>query len=129
MMKKQFKTLVLGASTNPDRYSSKAIMMLQNHGYDVIAVGNKPGIIHGITINTEKILYEDIHTITLYINPEVQKLYETYIFSLKPKRIIFNPGTENSLLKDEAKKRGIITEYACTLVLLSIGEFEKILNV
>jgi len=126
MQKNNFKTLVIGASENHDRYSNKAVLMLQKFGYDVVSLGNRPGKINGITIETENILFEDIHTITLYINPEIQKIYRDYILQLKPKRIIFNPGTENTSLELEAKSLGICTENACTLVLLSTGGYEKI---
>lgn len=125
MENKHFKTLVIGASTNPDRYSSKALLLLQHQGYDVIAMGNKTGTIHGVTIQTEKLLFEDIHTVTLYINPEIQQSYRDYILQLNPKRIIFNPGTENASLELEAKNLGINTENACTLVLLTTGAYEK----
>jgi uncharacterized protein len=117
------RTIVLGASPNPERYAYVATKKLKAHGHDVIPVGIKKGVIEGIAIQNGTPQYEDVDTITLYLNPENQKLYYDYIFSLKPQRIIFNPGTENAELMRIAKEKGIETEAACTLVLLSLGEF------
>jgi uncharacterized protein len=117
------KTLVLGASTNILRYSYKAIHQLLKNNIEVEAIGIKDGVIDGIAIKKGKPLLIDIDTVTLYLNPERQKEYYDYIIGLKPKRIIFNPGTENAELKNLAEKSGIQTEEACTLVLLSIGAY------
>lgn len=117
------KTLVLGASENPARYSYLAINRLKNNQHPVVAIGKKKGIVAGITIETEKIELEDIDTVTLYLNADHQKEYYDYIISLHPKRIIFNPGTENDTLADLAVKNNIKPLEACTLVLLSTGQY------
>ncbi len=117
------KTLVLGASENPARYSYLAINRLKNNQHPVIAIGKKKGTVAGIAIETEKIKLEDIDTVTLYLNADHQKEYYDYIISLHPKRIIFNPGTENDALADLAVKNNIKPLEACTLVLLSTGQY------
>ena len=117
------KTLVIGASENPQRYSFLAVQKLIQHGHPVIALGRKEGTIGNIGIDTEKKQIDDVDTVTLYINPLHQKEYYEYILSLHPKRIIFNPGTENDELFDLAKEQGIIPIEACTLVLLSTGQY------
>lgn len=118
------KTLVLGASTNPERYSNIAVNRLLNAKEEVIPVGIKPGAIGGVSIITdlsEEI--EDVDTITLYLNPQRQQAYYDYILGLHPRRIIFNPGTENPELMQLAKGKGIVVEAACTLVLLATGSY------
>jgi hypothetical protein len=121
MIKK--KTLVLGASPNSQRYSNLAVIRLRNLGHEVIAIGAREGNIADITIGTEKFPIEKLDTVTLYLNPARQKDYYDYLLSLNPKRIIFNPGTENDELKALAVSKGIETEEACTLVMLSTGEY------
>ncbi|MBK8515866.1 MAG: CoA-binding protein [Saprospiraceae bacterium] len=116
-------TLVLGASENPARYSNLAIKSLLKNGFKVKAVGNRRGNVEGVEINSQPIHFEDIDTITLYLGPKNQEQYYDYILRLNPNRIIFNPGTENCVLKDLANSNGIITEYACTLVMLSLKQF------
>jgi predicted CoA-binding protein len=115
--------LVLGASENPDRYSNLAVQKLAAHEHPVIALGRKKGAIANIPIDTEKKTFNDIDTVTLYLNPANQKEYYDYIISLHPKRIIFNPGTENDELIGLAQKNGIKAQEACTLVLLSTGQY------
>lgn len=118
------RTLVLGASPNPERYAFKATIMLSEHSHSVFPVGLREGAIedHPILTNTPKI--ENIDTLTLYVGPKNQPVYYDYIINeIKPKRIIFNPGTENEELQKLAQKNGIATEEACTLVLLSIGNY------
>ena len=117
------KTIVLGATPNPERYAYLATKRLKAHGHDVIPLGIRRGEIEGIKIENGTPQYEGVDTITLYLNPDLQKLYYDYIFSLKPKRIIFNPGTENFELIRMAKEKGIETELGCTLVMLSIGNY------
>jgi len=117
------KTLVLGASDNPSRYSYIAMHRLKSHGHPVVAIGKKQTVVAEIAVDTEKKLYDNIHTITLYLNPDHQKEYYDYIISLHPKRIIFNPGAENDELAALAKKNNILTIDACTLVLLSTNQF------
>lgn len=116
-------TLVLGASTNPQRYSYLAVQRLTAHQYPVIALGNRAGNIGNTIIETERKQFENIDTVTLYLNPQRQKEYYDYILSLHPKRIIFNPGTENDELYELAKSKGIEVEEACTLVMLSTHQY------
>jgi uncharacterized protein len=117
------KTLVIGASENPGRYSNLAIKKLQAHQQPVVAVGKKTGVVNNVIIETEKKAFTEIDTVTLYLNPAHQKEYYEYIFSLHPKRIIFNPGAENEELAELAEQKGIKAEEACTLVLLSTGQY------
>jgi uncharacterized protein len=117
------KTLVLGASSNPSRYSYLAINNLREKGNDVVAIGKRTGKVNDVEIITEQNPIEDLDTVTLYLNANNQKQYYNYILSQKPKRIIFNPGAENEELADLAKEKGIITQEACTLVLLSTGQY------
>jgi predicted CoA-binding protein len=117
------KTLVLGASQNPQRYSYLAMQRLAAHQHPVVALGAKRGRVGDTEIETEKKPFEDIDTVTLYLNPLRQKEYYDYILSLHPKRIIFNPGAENDELAELAEKEGIKAQEACTLVLLSTGQF------
>jgi len=117
------KTLVLGASDNPSRYSFLAIQRLRKLGHEVVALGRKHSLVADIPIETEKKMIADIHTVTLYLNSTHQKEYYDYILSLNPYRIIFNPGAENDELFLLAKKKGINVQEACTLVLLSTGQY------
>jgi uncharacterized protein len=116
-------TLVLGASDNPSRYSYLAIKRLRSHGHPVKAIGRKHSFVDETEIMTEKKPFEDIDTITLYLNPQHQQEYYEYILSLHPKRIIFNPGAENDELADLAAKKNIYTIEACTLVMLSTNQY------
>jgi len=122
-MEKKKKTLVLGASKNPSRYSYLAIKRLLANGHEVIAIGNRKGKVENIEIATEQLPLEDIHTVTLYLNPTNQKPYYDYISSLKPKRVIFNPGTENGELERRLSNSETNVMEACTLVMLSTGQF------
>ena len=117
------KTVILGATPNPARYAYLATSRLKRAGHEVLPVGNKKGDIEGIVIDNGTPQYEGVDTVTLYLNPDNQKPYYDYILSLKPKRIIFNPGTENWELVRLAKEQGIETEIACTLVMLSVGNY------
>ncbi len=117
-------TLILGASPNPERYAFKATKMLSDHNHDVYPVGLRKGEIEGHTILTDTPALENIHTVTLYVGPKNQPVYVDYILNtIKPKRIIFNPGTENEEFEKQAEKKGILTERSCTLVLLSINNY------
>lgn len=116
-------TLVIGASERTDKYSNMATRLLLRKGHRVKALGSRKGLIEQTEIDTEMVLWDDIHTITLYINPEIQKKYYDYILKLKPTRILFNPGTENDELRNLAESAGIETEYACTLVLLNLNQY------
>lgn len=117
------KTLVLGASEKPSRFSNKAIKHLKAENHDVVAIGLREGKVDDVMIHTGFIPFDDIHTVTLYLNPENQRKYYQYLISLKPKRIIFNPGTENPELEYLASEAGIETIEYCTLIMLSEGSF------
>ena len=117
------KTLVLGASDNPERYSYLAVNRLLNSGHPVVAIGRKKTSVNGVEIGTEKKLFNGVDTVTLYLNADHQKEYYDYILSLKPRRIIFNPGAENPELENIAAANNIQPMEACTLVLLSTGQF------
>lgn len=117
------KTLILGATPNPGRYAYLAANRLVNHGHPIVNVGIKTGEVAGVPIEKPEEIHKDIDTITLYVGPQNQPALYDYILDTQPKRIIFNPGTENSELQKLANAKGIETEYACTLVLLSIGEY------
>jgi predicted CoA-binding protein len=117
------KTIVLGASSNPSRYSYLAVNRLVAHGHTVIAVGKKTGMINSTQITTEHPEEKNVDTVTLYLNAQNQKQYYDYILSLKPNRIIFNPGAENAELEQLALKNNINPMEACTLVLLSTNQY------
>jgi predicted CoA-binding protein len=117
------KTLVLGATTNESRYANIAANRLVRNGHPIVNVGLKAGEVAGVPIERPSVIHNDIDTITLYVGPQHQEELYDYILDTHPKRIIFNPGTENSVLKRMAAEKGIETEYACTLVLLSIGQY------
>ncbi len=117
------KTLVIGASEDISRYSNMAIKSLRKHNHDVEGIGNRPGTVMDVTFDKDRKQFEGVDTVTLYINPTRQQDYYDYILSLHPKRIIFNPGTENPELERLAEKNGIKAMEACTLVLLSTGQF------
>ena len=116
-------TVVIGASDNHERYSNKAVRSLQKYGYKAIPVGIHEGEINGLKIITDKPQLKDVDTITLYVSPKNQPVWYDYIIGLKPKRVIFNPGTENSELELLLQKNNIKTIEACTLVMLSIGTY------
>ncbi len=117
------KTLVLGASLNPIRYSNMAIKRLVNNDLDLVAYGLKEGEVSGIKIDTELKHYNEIDTVTLYMNPKRQKEFYNYIVSLQPKRVIFNPGTENPEFYQILKENNIGFEEACTLTLLATNQY------
>lgn len=118
------KTLIFGASPNPERYAYKATVKLAQHGHEVVPVGLRAGEIEGHQILTDYPKVEGIDTVTLYVGPKNQPLHYDYILNdIMPKRIIFNPGTENPEFEKLARKKGIEIEIACTLVLLSINQY------
>jgi|SRR5580704_13366071 predicted CoA-binding protein len=117
------KTLVLGASGNPERYSYLAVKRLRSKGHPVAAIGRKPVKVGDVDIETDKKVLTGIDTVTLYLNAGHQKEYYEYILSLRPQRIIFNPGAENPELAALAQANGIEPVEACTLVLLSTGQY------
>lgn len=117
------KTLVLGATPNEGRYANLAANRLVRSGHPIVNVGLKTGEVAGVAIEKPEKVHDDIDTITLYVGPHNQTGLYDYILKTHPRRIIFNPGTENSELRRMAEEKGIETEYACTLVLLSIGQY------
>lgn len=122
-MNESKKTLVLGASDNPSRYSYLAINRLRSYGHPVVAIGKKNSMVADVPIEKEKKYWDNVDTVTLYLNPGHQPEYYDYILSLKPRRLIFNPGAENDELADLAANHGIDPIEACTLVLLSTNQY------
>jgi len=117
------KTLIIGASTNPDRYSYKAAHMLKRFKHDFVNVGLKSGEVAGVEIEKPNFIHHDIDTVTLYIGPALHDQYLDYILQTRPKRVIFNPGTENPEFEQTLQQHHIETTEACTLVLLSTGQY------
>jgi uncharacterized protein len=117
------KTVVLGASSNPARYSYLAIQRLRKYDHPVVAIGRRIGEVSGVNITKEHMPQKDVDTITLYLNPANQVEYYDYILDLHPKRIIFNPGTENDELIRIAKENNIQPVLGCTLVMLGTGQY------
>ena len=113
----------MGGSFKPERFAYKAIIKLREYGHPVVSVGLKEGKVLDVDIQTGMPDYKDIHTITLYLGPRNQPQYYPYILSLKPKRIIFNPGTENTELFELAVKNNILPVEYCTLILLDTNTF------
>lgn len=120
-MEKQ--TLVFGASLKPERYANMAVHKLRLHNIETKAFGLRSGRIADVEIDTHLMPYKHIDTVSLYLNPQRQKMYYDYIMSLKPRRVIFNPGTENQEFYNVLKQEGIEVEVACTLVLLSTNQY------
>jgi predicted CoA-binding protein len=117
------KTLILGATPDPSRYAYLAANRLKGRGHTIVNVGKKTGEVAGVPIEKPDIIHNDIDTITMYVGTRNQEPLYDYILSTHPKRIIFNPGTENRELQNMANERGIETVYGCTLVMLSIGDY------
>lgn len=117
------KTLVLGASPNESRYSYRAASELVHYGHPIELLGIRSGSIANQEIDTNPQPYQDIDTVTMYLGAKNQVEYYQYIFSLQPKRVIFNPGAENAEFCQRLEKKGIECLEACTLVMLSIGNY------
>jgi len=117
------KTLVIGASLKNERYSNKAIKKLREYKHPVKAIGLREGTVLDVAIDKEKLDYKDIDTVTLYLNAKRQFDYYDYVVSLNPKRVIFNPGTENIEFYELLEENKIAYEASCTLVLLSTGQY------
>ena len=122
-MTKNKKTVVLGATSKPEKYAFKAISLLVEKGHSVIAIGQNAGEVAGVKIKTKAIPLKNIDTITLYLNPARQRDYYNYIVEAKPKRVVFNPGTENPELYQLLELNGIQVEVACALVLLTLNQY------
>jgi predicted CoA-binding protein len=119
------KTVILGASPNPQRYAYEAARRLAGRGLEFVPVSIKKGEVFGqeiLDIRTRPAI-ANVHTVTMYMNADHQNQWLDYVLSLKPQRIIFNPGAENHKLAAAARAQGIITENACTLVMLSVGTY------
>lgn len=120
----KFKTLVIGASINPERYAYKAIQLLVKNEIEVVPVGVTPGFVANLLIVSPLIVQVNIHTITLYLGASKQEPYYDFILKINPKRVLFNPGTENPKLAKLLNEKGILWENACTLVLLSTNQYK-----
>lgn len=120
---KNKKTLVLGATTNPERYAFKAIAALVANGHSVVAIGQNTGEVAGITIQTKALPIKNIDTVSLYLNPARQREYYNYIIEAHPNRVIFNPGTENPEFYQLLALNDIQVEVVCTLVLLATNQY------
>ena len=120
----KFKTLVIGASINPERYAYKAVNLLVKNEIEVVPMGVKPGLVANLSIVSPLIFQVNIHTITLYIGASKQEPYFDFILKINPKRVLFNPGTENPKLANLLNKKGIVWENACTLILLSTNHYK-----
>jgi predicted CoA-binding protein len=121
--RKMKKTLIIGASSNSERYAYKAAERLLSHGHEIELIGKRQDVIFGKTIDTEQKAFTNIDTVTLYLSEKFQAEYYEYILSLKPKRVIFNPGTENVEFSNLLSENKIEAEEACTLVLLGTGQY------
>ncbi len=117
------KTLVLGATSKPEKYAFRAITNLVDKGHSVLAIGQTAGEVAGIKIQTKAIPLKNIDTVTLYLNPARQREYYNYIIASQPKRVIFNPGTENPEFYQLLTLNNISYEIACTLVLLATNQY------
>ena len=120
---KNKKTVVLGATTKPEKYANIAINKLVEKGHSVLAIGQNTGEVAGVKIYTKQIPLANIDTVTLYLNPKRQVDYYNYIIETKPKRVIFNPGTENPQFYQLLQSNGIKVEVGCTLVLLATNQY------
>lgn len=117
------RTLIIGATPNPGRYAYLAAQMLTEKGHKIVNVGIKKGEVAGVAIEAPGIIHNDIDTITLYIGPQLQSQYYNYILKTSPKRVVFNPGTENEELVSLLKENAIEPVMGCTLVMLSTGQY------
>ena len=117
------KTLVIGASTKPERYSNMAIHALRRYNHNVIALAKRKGKVSDVEIQTEFPEKEDIHTVTMYVGAQHQEEYYNSLLELKPERVIFNPGSENFELAEMLEINGIETIEGCTLVMLNSGQY------
>ena len=117
------KTLVIGASEKPERYANMAVRLLREHKHEVLALGLREGAIEDVPIQIGQPAFESVDTVTLYVGPQRQDPFIDYIIGLKPRRVIFNPGTENPTFQERLKVSGIEPIEACTLVLLRTDQF------
>jgi predicted CoA-binding protein len=118
------KVAILGASRKPERYSNKAFHMLREYGHKVLPVSPGFSELEGVPVfaNLGEI-HEPVDTLTMYVGPAISSDLLSAILQLNPKRVIFNPGSENPELESALEKSGIKVEEACTLVLLRTKQF------
>ena len=111
------KVLVFGYSENPDRYSHMAGELLKNYKHEITTINPR---------NEDELskLNSDYHTLTLYVNPQISDKYQEILLKSKPKRVIFNPGTENALLEKKFADLGVEVVTGCTLVMLKTNQFD-----
>lgn len=119
----RMKTVVVGASSNVERYSYKAVKMLLQHEHEVVPVSNKRDSVLGLPIKNIESIETGVDTITMYVGPQNQHFYKDYILNTNPRRVIFNPGTENPEFEELLESKGILVDESCTLVLLSTGQY------
>lgn len=117
------KTLIIGVSENEERYANRVAKILVEKGHEVIAIGKNEGEVAGVKIRTETVDIENLHTVTLYINPEIQKEYYDYIIDQQPKRVIFNPGSGNKEFEKLLKTKGIQVLNSCSLIMLTADQY------
>lgn len=117
------RVAILGASDNPERYSYKAMQMLEENGHEAILVSPRYKEIEGRSVHEDLTMLKGIDTLTLYVNADISNKMKDQILKIKPKRVIFNPGTENPALEKALTDAGIAIEEACTLVLLRTNQF------
>ncbi len=117
------KTLVLGASLKEERYSNIAIYRLRKYNIETVAIGLRSGMVDDVRINTDLVPFSDIDTVTMYLGAQNQEEFYDYILELKPKRVIFNPGTENPEFYKKLREKDIEVEVACTLVMLGTKQY------
>jgi predicted CoA-binding protein len=117
------KTLIIGATNNPGRYAYKAANRLVEAGHEIVPFGIKKGEVAGIEMINDWQQFEGVDTVTMYVGAPRQDEYIDKIISINPKRVIFNPGTENPIFEEKLKAANIEAEIACTLVLLSMNSY------
>ena len=117
------KTLVIGASEKPERYANVAVRMLLEYKHEVVSIGLREGTIEDVAIQTGQPDFKDVDTVTLYVGPQRQDDLFDYVIGLKPRRVIFNPGTENPVFQEKLEASGIEPVEACTLVMLRTAQW------
>lgn len=124
-METKYTTLIIGATTNPNRYAYLALESLVKRNYPVVGVGLKEAEINGVKIHKDKKVFSNIDTVTLYLSAKNQIDFYDYLLQLNPRRVIFNPGTQNPELENLLAKNDIKVVHACTLVMLKTGQYKS----
>jgi predicted CoA-binding protein len=124
-METKYTTLIIGATTNPNRYAYLALESLVKRNYPVVGVGLKEAEINGVKIHKDKKVFSNIDTVTLYLSAKNQIGFYDYLLQLNPRRVIFNPGTQNPELENLLAKNDIKVVHACTLVMLKTGQYKS----